>query len=338
MKAWFVSSQGKVELRSTTKPAPKEGEVLVKMRCCGVCGTDLEKIRGEAVTSPVLGHEVAGEISELGQGVEGFALGDRVFTHHHTPCQSCAVCVRGEQTLCEEFPRHNLVPCGFSEYYVVPSWNVSRGAVFVLPGELSFESGSFIEPLACCIRALGKVKASRFHSSVIYGAGPVGLLHLKLLKHYGCGTVAVADPSEYRAKVAEKVGADLVFNPLEQEAKELKWKDDARPEFAIVSTPNKGAFLNAVATVAKGGTVLLFGAPPKNTMVNLDLANLFYRTVNIIPSYSATETETRSAADLLTDGSLEVSDLITHRFPLSEAAAAFAAAEEQKCVKALVFQ
>jgi L-iditol 2-dehydrogenase len=336
MQALFVSSPAGVRLRAVKKPIPKSGEILIKMRCCGVCGTDLEKMNGKAVTSPVLGHEAVGEIAELGKGVLGFSEGDRVFTHHHAACYTCLTCVRGEYTLCDEYSRYNLVPGGFSEYYIVPSWNVSKGAVFRLSPELDFETGSFIEPLACCIRALEKVSAGRFHSAVVYGAGPVGLLHLKLLRLYGCGAVAVADPSLYRSAFAEKLGADFVFDPLQKGTKRTGRATNRRPELAIVSTASMAALQDALTAVTKGGTVLLFGAPYRNTVIDLDVSKLFFGSTSIVPSYAASERETALAADMLADGSLEVSDLVTHRFPLSDAPQAFATADNQKCIKAVV--
>ena len=212
MRSLFIGAPGEVVLREVEKPSPKKGEILIEMRSCGVCGTDLEKIRGEAATPPVLGHEVVGEVAELGRGVRGIQTGDRVFTHHHAPCYECELCRRGEYTMCAEFPRHNINPGGFSEYYVVPAWNVSRGAVLPLPDSVSFEEGSFIEPLGCCIRGLSKVNAMNFMSAIIYGAGPVGLTHLMLLQHYGYTNVAVGDLSEYRLSFASRLGAKI-FRP-----------------------------------------------------------------------------------------------------------------------------
>src|SRR5437867_4241104 len=114
LKALFIDSPGKVDLRDVPEPSPREGEVVVKMRCSGVCGTDIEKVRGEGITSKVLGHEVVGIIARVGRLVTGLRSGDPVFTHHHTPCYACAVCKRGEYTLCEQFPKHNISPCGFA--------------------------------------------------------------------------------------------------------------------------------------------------------------------------------------------------------------------------------
>jgi L-iditol 2-dehydrogenase len=338
LKALFVESPGKVALKEVERPSPREGEVLVKMRCCGVCGTDLEKVMWEAITSSILGHEVVGEVSGVGKGVRGVEEGDRVFTHHHVPCYSCDLCDRGEYTLCQQFSKSNIVPCGFSEFYIVPKWNVERGAIIKLPRELSYEDGSFIEPLGCCIRALDKIKAENFSSALIYGAGPVGLLHLKLLKRRGVAAVGVADVSDLRLSFAKKGGADSCFDPRDSDERKeaLSGFRGGGPELVIVATGNVAALDAALTTVVKGGTVLLFGAPPRNSALSLDAASFFIRGISLAASYSASEKETNLAVRMLAESSVRVSDLVTHRFDLERAPGAFAAAREQQCMKALI--
>jgi len=339
LRSLFIGAPGEVVLREVEKPSPKKGEILIEMRSCGVCGTDLEKIRGEAATPPVLGHEVVGEVAELGRGVRGIHTGDRVFTHHHAPCYECELCRRGEYTMCEEFPRHNINPGGFSEYYVVPEWNVSRGAVLPLPDSVSFEEGSFIEPLGCCIRGLSKVNAMNFMSAIIYGAGPVGLTHLMLLQHYGYTNVAVGDLSEYRLSFASRLGAKI-FRPGDAGDKKKKAAysalDGLAPELAIVATGSSAAFLDAMKTVSPGGRVLLFGAPPRSSTVSLDLSRYFLRGITVQASYSTSEKETTLAVRMLESGAIDLTKLITHRFRLEEAPEAFRVAGEQKCIKAVV--
>src|SRR5256712_1233681 len=339
MKSLFIGAPGEVVLREVEKPSPKKGEILIEMRSCGVCGTDLEKIRGEAATPPVLGHEVVGEVAELGRGVRGIQTGDRVFTHHHAPCYEFGLCRRGESAMCAEFPRHNITPGGFSESYVVPAWNVSRGAVLPLPDSVSYEEGSFIEPLGCCIRGLSKVNAMNFMSAIIYGAGPVGLTHLILLQHYGYTNVAVGDLSEYRLSFASRLGAKI-FRPGNAGDKKREAApsalDGIAPELAIVATGSSAAFLDAMKTVSPGGRVLLFGAPATSSTVSLDLSRYFLRGITVQASYSTSEKETTLAVRMLESGAIDLTKLITHRFRLEEAPQAFRVAGEQKCIKAIV--
>ncbi|MDA4136783.1 MAG: alcohol dehydrogenase catalytic domain-containing protein [Thaumarchaeota archaeon] len=337
MKAVLIDSPGKVRIAEVPRPVPADGEVLVRLRCCGICGTDLEKVHGQGITSKVLGHEEVGEVAELGPGVTGLTVGDRVYAHHHVPCGVCGLCRVGEQTLCPEYSKHNLVPCGLAEHFIVPKYNVDRGAVLKLPDSLGFEEASFIEPLACCLRGLERADASKAGSVLIYGAGPVGLLHLKLLRTYGKKAVIMADLSEYRLSMAVKMGADATFNVSdpEQRARVLATIPGG-PELVILATGSGAAFEDAMKVVARGGTVLLFGAPKKDAKATVDIAHLFLNGTKLVTSYSATEVETAGALKLLAEGTVVVADMVTHRFPLSRTDEAFAVADQQQCMKALI--
>ncbi|MDV3277524.1 MAG: alcohol dehydrogenase catalytic domain-containing protein [Nitrososphaerales archaeon] len=338
MKSLVLSSPGHLEIKQVPVPKAGRGELLVKMKCSGVCGTDIEKVRGEAITPPVLGHEVVGVVAKLGDGVRGLRKGDRVFAHHHAPCHKCSVCARGEYTLCAEFPKHNIRPGGFAEYFVVPRWNVERGAVLKLPGNLSFEEASFIEPLGCCLRGLEGVGAAGVKSAVIYGAGPVGLTHLLLLHSFGCRKLVMSDLSAYRLSFAKRLGASRVYDPREEGARGRAFElfGSEGPELALVATGSPAAFKSALQDVSKGGKVLLFGAPPKGATVEMNLAQYFLKGMTVVSSYSTTELETRRALRLLADRKIHLSKLVTQKFSLEEAPEAFRVAREQKCIKAVV--
>jgi L-iditol 2-dehydrogenase len=337
LKAVVIGGPGEVRVEEAAKPEPSEGEVLIRLRCCGVCGTDLEKVHGLGITSRVLGHEEVGEVAQLGAGVSGLSVGQRVYAHHHVPCGVCEVCRRGEGTLCSEYPKHNLMPCGLAEYFIVPKYNVDRGAILSLPDGLSFEEASFIEPMACVIRGLDRAGARSARTVLIYGAGPVGLLHLKLLRSYGDKKVVISDISAYRLDLARRMGADGTFDasdPADREKALAAFQGG--PELVILATGSAAAFEDAVRTVSKGGTVLLFGAPKKDAKATIDIARLFLNGTRIVTSYAATESETKAALELLAGRKVNVSDMITHRFPLGRSAEAFAIADQQQCMKALI--
>ena len=336
MKVLSLQAPGRLVVKEEAVPTLKRGEILVKMKCSGVCGTDLEKVRGDAITPPVLGHEVAGEVARLGEGVTGFRAGDRVFAHHHAACGSCSRCRRGDYTLCEEFPRHNIRPGGFAEYFAVPEWNVSRGAVLKLPDSMSFEEASFVEPLGCCLRGFAKARGADADSAFIYGAGPVGLTFLKLLKGAG-RKVVVSDFSPYRVEFARKLGADYAFDPRgPHEDVAAGYFDGEGPELAVLATGDPAAFRDALANVRPGGRVLLFGAPRKGAEAQMGLDGFFLRSVTVSSSYSTSEVETAEALRLLSSGKMTLGDLVTHRFPLAEGPDAFRTAQEQRCIKAVV--
>lgn len=319
-------------------PAPAEGEVLVKLKCCGVCGTDLEKVQGVGITTKILGHEAVGEVEEVGRGVAGVSRGMRVFAHHHVPCLTCDTCKRGKTTYCAEYAKHNLQPCGLAERFVVPKFNVERGAVIELPEALEYEEASFIEPLSCCILGLETARANGVRTAAIYGAGPVGLMIYKLLRHAGVEKVAIGDVSEYRNSFSRKVGCELVFDPADQEerTKVVSGAMPDGPELVVVATASAAAFEDATRLAARGGTVLLFGAPKRGATGTIDLAHLFLNGTSVVTSYASSEKETRAATRLLAEKALTVADLITHRFPLSRSEEAFAAAGQQQCMKALI--
>lgn len=339
MKAALTGPLGGVNVEEVPDPSPDEGEVLVKLRCCGVCGTDLEKVQGVGITTKILGHEVVGDVEEVGGGVsKRISRGMRVFAHHHVPCYSCDVCRRGLTTYCPEFVKHNLLPCGLAERFIVPKFNVDRGAILELPDSLGYEEASFIEPLSCCILGMKTARPDGVKSAVIYGAGPVGLMIYKLLVHAGVERVAIGDVSEYRNTFARRVGAELVFDPLKHEDKEnvIRSAMPSGPELIVVATASVSALEEATKLVARGGTVLLFGAPKRGATGTIDLAHLFLNGTSLVTSYASSESETRAAMELLAAGSISVSDLVTHRFGLAESERAFAAAAQQHCMKALI--
>lgn len=337
MKAVFIDAPGRVVVADVPRPVPAKGEVLVRLRCCGICGTDVEKVHGKGITTSVLGHEEVGEVAQLGSGVTGLAVGDRVYAHHHVPCGICDLCSRGEQTLCAEYSRHNLEPCGLAEYFIVPKYNVERGAILRLPEGMGFEEASFIEPLACCIRGLARTNAATARTVLIIGAGPVGLLHLKLLRAYGEKRVAVSDVSDYRLGLAAKMGADLTFSATDQAGRDAALAAmPGGPELVILATGSTGAFEEATRAVGRGGTILLFGAPKKGATATLDIARYFLNGTRLVSSYAASEAETNQAMRMIADGTVVVSDMITHRFPLERSADAFAVADQQRCMKALI--
>ena len=337
MKVAIVDSPGKVAIVDMQVPEPKPGEVLVKMKACGVCGTDVEKVYGEAIAGKILGHEAVGEVAELGSGVSVASVGQRVFTHHHVPCYSCELCLRGKQTFCKEYRKHNLVPCGLAEYYILPSFNVERGGLVELPDNLGYQEASLIEPLACCIRGLEEARASKAGSAVVYGAGPIGITHLKLLKSYGVPNVGVAEVSDYRRRFAERAGADVTFNPAETEqAERALSRFPGGPELVVVATGAAAAFKEAMNVVSQAGRILQFGAPDKRATVEFDIATFYLKGVEVMTSYAASERDVSTATRLLADGSVNLSDTITHTFQLEESAEAFKVALQQKCMKAVI--
>ena len=189
MKAAVVKSNSNIEIKNIENPPIGPGDMLVQMRACGICGSDVEKVFGKyGQPSMRLGHEPAGIITQVGSEISNFSVGDRVFTHHHVACYSddCHECSHGNETMCKKYYESNLEPCGLADEYVVPEWNVKHGGVLNILDNMSFEEAAMIEPLACCIRAWNKFKHHKNDSVAILGVGPTGIMHVLLAKLYGC--------------------------------------------------------------------------------------------------------------------------------------------------------
>jgi L-iditol 2-dehydrogenase len=332
LKAAIVDSQGRLQLAIVDRPRIGPGELLVKMKACGICGTDLEKFHGMRVTPPVLGHEVAGDIEEVGSGVRDYSKGDRVAVHHHVPCHTCYYCLRGDHTLCQEFPKSNLDPCGFAEYFRVPETNVSKGAVFRLPDGMSYEEAALAEPTGCCIRGIDRLGVRSEDSTLIIGAGPAGLTYVQLLRAFEAGLIFATDIIESRVKWAKKLGADQALNAADTNLRRqiLDATEGRGVDNVIVASGSVKAIEASFHVVRKGGKILLFGIPPEGSVFNYDASNVFIREIKLIPSYSTTENEIQRALEMMETGMIRFTDAITHRFHLSEIADAFRTADDAR--------
>ncbi|MDE1820030.1 MAG: alcohol dehydrogenase catalytic domain-containing protein [Euryarchaeota archaeon] len=339
MKAALLGPHG-VGLHEAPAPHAREGELIVAMRACGVCGTDLEKVRGNYSATGKIGHEPAGEVVEVGPGVDGFSIGDRVFVHHHVACGRCAVCAAGTPTFCPQYQATNIDPGGFSELFRVPALNVKAGAALPLPPSLSDLEATFIEPLGCCIEGLWSTPFREGQKVVVLGLGPIGLLYLRLLKALGAAWIGAGDLSPYRRAAAERSGADVAFDPREGGVVQRECgaaTGGLGPDLVVVATGAPSAIAQAVGLCRRGGTVNLFGLPEKGGRLDYDLQQLYLRGVRVIPTYATTERGTMEALKQISIGRVKVRDLATHTFPLSEVPAAFAqAARTEEAIKVVV--
>jgi L-iditol 2-dehydrogenase len=325
MKAAYVKGPSAVEIRNVERPKAGKGELLVRMRACGVCGSDLEKIYGQySQPSMRLGHEPAGTVSEVGPGVNDFKKGDRVFVHHHVPCYSCHFCLHGNETMCQKYSETNLNPCGLAEEFLVPAWNVSHGGVIKLPDKISFEEASMIEPLACCVRAWNKIRYKKGDSVSILGAGPTGMMHVMLSKIYGIKDIFCLDINNFRLNFAKQLGVTKAFLSTESNPhQEILSKTENRGvDVAVVATGNLDAIAQSMDLVRKGGMVVLFGVPSKDAKMQVDMSKIYSKEITIMPSYAASENDTKTAFDLIRERRIDIKSLVTHRFDLSESAKA----------------
>ena len=324
------------KLADVEVPVPGRGELVVKMEASGLCGTDLEKMRGEYTASmPLLGHEAAGSVSAVGEGVTAFREGDRVFPHHHVPCYECYICRAGDDTMCDMYRKSNIHPGGFSERFRVPDWNVAKGGVLRLPDSITFEQGALIEPVACCLRAV-KRHARNGETVLVAGAGPVGLMNAILLEQED-SKVIVSDISAPRLEFAEKLGiAQVVDASRDNVPARLRAETQGRgADLAIVASGSKAAIMQALSAVRRGGRVCLFGVPSRGSVLGYDISELYNAGQQIVTSYGADDEETKEALAIIASNP-KFERLVTHRFSLARFDEAVEAASGGKAMKVVL--
>ncbi len=327
-----------IKIQDVPRPKINSDEVLVEMKACGVCGSDLMEWYLRSRAPLVLGHEPAGIIVEAGENVKDFKVGDRVFAHHHVADLSCYYCKHGDYTLCQQFAQTHLEPGGFAEYFKVPAPNLQLDTL-KLPNDLSFEEATLIEPIGCCIRAQSKAGIQKGDNVAVIGAGPSGIIHVMLAKTAGASQVLVTDLVDYRLRMAERLGADLAINhQKENVAERVKQTTGNRgADIAIVTAPNAQAVEDSVQMVRRGGKILLFAPTQPDQYARLHPHRLFFSEITVVPSYSVSHIETRKALQLISSGRFKAKELITHRFPLSQTKEAFqTAAKSKECLKIIV--
>jgi L-iditol 2-dehydrogenase len=331
MKAAVYYSQKDIRIEEIPTPKIGRGEVLVEMKACGICGSDLMDWYLKNRAPLVLGHEPSGVIVEKGRDVKNFDVGDRVFVHHHVACLKCHYCTHGDYTLCEQFHNTNIIPGGFAEYFKVPAPNLNLDTLKI-PDGISFDEATLIEPVGCCLRAIKKCGIQKGDSVAIIGAGATGIIHTVLAKVFGAGKVIVSDLIDFRLRAAQKFGANVVVNPLNTSLKEVvKAETDGRGvDLAIVTAPSLEAYKAGLGVCRKGGKLCVFAPTEPGKFLEISPKELFFNELQIIPSYSTSHVETREALELIKSEKIRVRELITHRYSLLDAAKAFKTALEDK--------
>jgi len=326
MRFGKLAGPGTVVLEERDEPTPGPGEVTVTLAACGVCGTDLEKLRGNYRTAGLIGHEPVGRVAKVGGGVRDLAVGDRVFVHHHVPCYACEVCARGDYTFCPTYSKTNLDPGGFAETFRVPRENVERKAVLKLDPTVDWDSGALLEPAGCALTAIRRVGLPERATVLVLGLGPVGLLYARLVRALGASWVGGTEIAPLRRRAAERGGIDVTLDPREPAGVRAAVDSATRGrgvDLAVVATGHPSVVKSATELVRRGGTVNLFGLPEAGSRLDADLQDLYLRGIRLVPSYATTEPDIAEVHRLVVGGKLSVADLVTHRLPLAEIAEAF---------------
>ena len=328
------------DIRIIEKDIPKinDDEVLMKVKASGICGSDvIEWYRRDKVPL-VLGHEVTGVIVETGKNVKKYKSGDRICSAHHVPCNTCKYCLSGHQTVCETLRTTNFDPGGFSEYLRLPEINVKNG-IYLLPDSVSFEEGTFTEPLAFVVRGQRLAGVKPADTAIVFGSGLSGLLHISLLRATGASKIIAVDINEKRLEYAKKFGADYVFNANNFNPEIIKDINEGfLSDIVILSTGADSAILQGLKSVRRGGTVLFFGAANDGAKLPLSINEIFWRSeVTLLSSYAGSILDHKTALELIRSGRINVKDMITNRFHIESIVKGFElTAQAQDSLKVII--
>ena len=306
-------------------PIPKigEDEALLKVMASGICGSDLIEWYRVPKAPLVLGHEATGVIDKVGSKVTSLKVGDRVFVSHHVPCNQCRYCQKGHHTACHTLHTTNYYPGGFAQYIRIPKINVDFG-IYKLPEDMSFEEGTFIEPLACVSRGQRLAGLQKDDTLLIIGSGISGILHAQLAKFKGVENIVVADISPYRLMLAEKFGANHTLNAKENLPQKLKEVNSGRlADQVVVCTGATSAALSALDCVENGGSILFFAVPDPSVKLPVPINQFWRNEITMRTSYGAAPNDLEDSMRVLATKRLNVKDMITHRLGLSEAQEGF---------------
>lgn len=334
MKAIIYHAYDDIRLEDIPIPRIGDDELLVRVHGCGLCGSDILKIAQRAAPPVVLGHELTGTIVERGRNVSQFEVGQRVMVAHHVPCGTCHYCLHGNYSMCAAFKASNIDPCGFAEFIRVPAAHVQH-TTLALPETLSDEEGSFVEPLACCVRAVQRTPLLAGDSVVVMGLGSVGLLMMQAVRAIGATRVCGVDLLPERLQLARDLGADAVLQaPADEDAlREMlgPFTEGRGADAVILTAPGVRPFMQAVTSARKGGAITIFaahaGAAP------LDLERIYQQELTITSAYSSSPETLRLALDLLATRQVRTDRLISHRLSLESFHEGVTLMRERKALK-----
>jgi L-iditol 2-dehydrogenase len=305
-----------VRLQEMEIPHIGRDELLVKVWASGICGSDVLEWYRVPKAPLVLGHEIAGEIVEVGDEVVGWNKGDRVFVSHHVPCNMCRYCAAGHHSACDTLANTNFDPGGFSEYLRVPAINVRNG-VYRLPESMSYEQGVFIEPLACVFRGQQHAGWLPGRRVLVIGSGIAGLLHIMLAKHAGATRIVAVDVNPHRLEAALAFGADVALPAGEDLLERFTEANGGRlADLVITCAGAVSALQQGFRAVDRAGTILFFAPSDPTAKVEMPFNELWRKEVTITTSYAGSPRDMYAAIELISSGKIDVDRMITDRLPL----------------------
>lgn len=332
MKAAVYHGAGSIRIERRPDPIAGEGEIVVAMRACGLCGSDLMQWYQDRRAPVVLGHEPVGEVVQVGEGA-AFAVGQRVFVHHHVPCFDCDLCRADRHTLCERFRATAIDPGGLAEYIRVPAENAAHD-VLVVPDHMDDVAATLIEPVACIIRGQLRAGTTRGSRVAVVGAGSMGLLEIQVARALGAHEIVAVEPDADRAARAAACGARVAEGT---DAASVRAAFGGHPADQVyVCTHVPAAIAESIHMAGPAGVVQLFAVPEPGHTVPIDFGAIFFREVSLQSTYSAGPADTRAALAMIAAGHIDPASVITHRVHLSETAHAYELARSGQAIKVVV--
>jgi len=326
MRAALLYGVKDLRIQDINKPGVEYGEILVKVKAATTCGTDLKiyqrgYVQGVITLPTVFGHEWAGDIVEVGEGVSGLKKGMRVRGGNSSPCLRCYMCQRGKFNLCEDMM---WLWGAYAEYIKVPSRIVTLNTQ-VIPDHVSYEEAAVTEPLACVLHGAEEAGVKLGDTVAVIGAGPIGLLHLLTAMKMGASKVIISDTVDERLRLAQELGADETIDAKQEDAVERTKKVTGGygADVVIEAIGLPATWEQALRMVRKGGTVLEFGGCPPGTEIKVSTEQLHYGETTILGAFHTTPAHFKKALNLIASGTINVKPLITSRVKLDDVKRAF---------------
>lgn len=324
MRVAMYYNNSDVRLEEMPVPEIGPGELLLKVEASGLCGSDVMEWYRIQRAPMVLGHEVSGEVVQVGAGVEQYKEGNRLVVTHHVPCNACHWCLSGRHTDCDTLHTTSFDPGGFAEYLRIPQINVNRG-VFPIPNHVGYDEASITEPLACVYRGQRRANLQPGQNVLVLGSGLAGLIHINLARALGAGRIIATDMVDYRLDAARKLGADVTFSAMEDVPARLREANNGRlADLVIVCTGALPALQQALESVERGGTVLFFAPTAPGVSLPVPINDVFFRNdVTLTTTYAGAPADLATAMDMIASGRVQVGEMISHRLGLAEAGLGF---------------
>jgi len=343
MKAAIYLGPGKIEVKEVPTPKPKEGEILLKINTCAVCGTDVRiYYHGQANVKPphIIGHEIAGTIEELGKGVQGFRKSEKVTSVTCVGCQKCKFCAQHLYNLCDT-PRYlgYFYPGAFAEYMIIPKEAVDGGNIVKAPEKLSFPEISLVEPLSCVINGQDFLKVKKGDFAVVFGAGPIGCMHAEIARAAGASTVVLFDVSDSRLELAKRFAGITLLNSskIDPVKKVMEMTGNCGADVIVVACGVNAVQEQAVAIAAKRARISMFaGLPKDNPYIKFDSNLIHYKEISVFGAFASNKEQYERALKLIASGKIDAKKFITNSFPLKDIVTAFETTKKGAGLKTVV--